>query len=89
MKEDDFPRMHLRIVLEVANGFKLYLQFGTKVMGVARVNGDLAVSRAFGDAQHKTTGGAFESISAKTDEVSLPPYSAILNAQFHLKLWKS
>ena len=26
-------------------------------MGVARVNGDLAVSRAFGDAQHKTTGG--------------------------------
>lgn len=27
-------------------------------MGVARVNGDLAVSRAFGDAQHKTTGGA-------------------------------
>ena len=28
-----------------------------KVMGVARVNGDLAVSRAFGDAQHKTTGG--------------------------------
>ncbi|CAK9055041.1 Protein phosphatase 2C (PP2C) [Durusdinium trenchii] len=28
-----------------------------EVMGVARVNGDLAVSRAFGDAQHKTTGG--------------------------------
>jgi len=27
------------------------------VMGVARVNGDLAVSRAFGDAQHKKTGG--------------------------------
>eukprot|EP00439_Symbiodinium_sp_Y106_P052574 s1439_g7.t1 len=27
------------------------------VMGVARVNGDLAVSRAFGDAQHKQTGG--------------------------------
>ena len=26
-------------------------------MGVARVNGDLAVSRAFGDAQHKQTGG--------------------------------
>ena len=24
---------------------------------MARVNGDLAVSRAFGDAQHKTTGG--------------------------------
>ena len=28
-------------------------------MGVARVNGDLAVSRAFGDAQHKNTGGLF------------------------------
>jgi len=28
-----------------------------KVMGVARVNGDLAVSRAFGDAQYKQTGG--------------------------------
>ncbi|CAJ1442250.1 unnamed protein product [Effrenium voratum] len=27
------------------------------IMGVARVNGDLAVSRAFGDAQHKQTGG--------------------------------
>jgi serine/threonine protein phosphatase PrpC len=27
------------------------------VMGVARVNGDLAVSRAFGDRQHKLTGG--------------------------------
>lgn len=27
------------------------------VMGVARVNGDLAVSRAFGDAQYKLTGG--------------------------------
>jgi len=27
------------------------------VMGVSRVNGDLAVSRAFGDAQHKETGG--------------------------------
>merc|ERR1719436_764449 len=27
------------------------------VMGVARVNGDLAVSRAFGDSQHKHTGG--------------------------------
>jgi len=27
------------------------------VMGVARVNGDLAVSRAFGDAAYKTTGG--------------------------------
>eukprot|EP00931_Biecheleriopsis_adriatica_P083124 TRINITY_DN5665_c0_g1_i2.p1 TRINITY_DN5665_c0_g1~~TRINITY_DN5665_c0_g1_i2.p1 ORF type:complete len:598 (-),score=91.67 TRINITY_DN5665_c0_g1_i2:41-1834(-) len=27
------------------------------VMGVSRVNGDLAVSRAFGDSQHKTTGG--------------------------------
>lgn len=27
------------------------------VQGVARVNGDLAVSRAFGDAQHKETGG--------------------------------
>jgi len=27
------------------------------VMGVARVNGDLAVSRAFGDAQHKEIGG--------------------------------
>lgn len=27
------------------------------VMGVARVNGDLAVSRAFGDAQYKVTGG--------------------------------
>eukprot|EP00931_Biecheleriopsis_adriatica_P083125 TRINITY_DN5665_c0_g2_i1.p1 TRINITY_DN5665_c0_g2~~TRINITY_DN5665_c0_g2_i1.p1 ORF type:complete len:575 (-),score=109.26 TRINITY_DN5665_c0_g2_i1:33-1757(-) len=27
------------------------------VMGVARVNGDLAVSRAFGDSQHKKTGG--------------------------------
>jgi serine/threonine protein phosphatase PrpC len=27
------------------------------VMGVARVNGDLAVSRAFGDGQYKTTGG--------------------------------
>mmetsp|Transcript_81396 Transcript_81396/g.143692 ORF Transcript_81396/g.143692 Transcript_81396/m.143692 type:complete len:530 (-) Transcript_81396:177-1766(-) len=26
-------------------------------MGVARVNGDLAVSRAFGDSQHKMTGG--------------------------------
>ena len=30
---------------------------GMQVMGVARVNGDLAVSRAFGDAQHKNTGG--------------------------------
>jgi len=28
-----------------------------EVMGVARVNGDLAMSRAFGDAQHKQTGG--------------------------------
>jgi len=28
-----------------------------EVMGVARVNGDLAVSRAFGDAQYKQTGG--------------------------------
>jgi len=28
-----------------------------EIMGVARVNGDLAVSRAFGDAQHKETGG--------------------------------
>lgn len=28
-----------------------------EVMGVARVNGDLAVSRAFGDSQHKQTGG--------------------------------
>lgn len=27
------------------------------IMGVARVNGDLAVSRAFGDAPHKQTGG--------------------------------
>jgi len=27
------------------------------VMGVSRVNGDLAVSRAFGDAQHKESGG--------------------------------
>eukprot|EP01062_Namystynia_karyoxenos_P046639 TRINITY_DN34_c3_g1_i1.p1 TRINITY_DN34_c3_g1~~TRINITY_DN34_c3_g1_i1.p1 ORF type:complete len:551 (+),score=151.15 TRINITY_DN34_c3_g1_i1:110-1762(+) len=27
------------------------------VMGVARVNGDLAVSRGFGDADHKKTGG--------------------------------
>mmetsp|Transcript_90826 Transcript_90826/g.161681 ORF Transcript_90826/g.161681 Transcript_90826/m.161681 type:complete len:552 (+) Transcript_90826:52-1707(+) len=27
------------------------------VMGVSRVNGDLAVSRAFGDSQHKITGG--------------------------------
>mmetsp|Transcript_25248 Transcript_25248/g.40425 ORF Transcript_25248/g.40425 Transcript_25248/m.40425 type:complete len:612 (+) Transcript_25248:99-1934(+) len=27
------------------------------VMGVSRVNGDLAVSRAFGDSQHKLTGG--------------------------------
>lgn len=27
------------------------------VMGVSRVNGDLAVSRAFGDAQYKETGG--------------------------------
>lgn len=27
------------------------------IMGVPRVNGDLAVSRAFGDAQHKKTGG--------------------------------
>ena len=35
--------------------FELPMQ--AKVMGVARVNGDLAVSRAFGDAQHKNTGG--------------------------------
>lgn len=28
-----------------------------EVMGVSRVNGDLAVSRAFGDSQHKQTGG--------------------------------
>lgn len=28
-----------------------------EVMGVARVNGDLAVSRAFGDSQHKMSGG--------------------------------
>lgn len=28
-----------------------------EVMGVSRVNGDLAVSRAFGDAQYKETGG--------------------------------
>lgn len=28
-----------------------------EVMGVCRVNGDLAVSRAFGDAQYKETGG--------------------------------
>lgn len=28
-----------------------------KIMGVARVNGDLAVSRAFGDGQYKQTGG--------------------------------
>jgi len=27
------------------------------IMGVPRVNGDLAVSRAFGDSQHKQTGG--------------------------------
>ena len=28
-----------------------------EVQGVARVNGTLAVSRAFGDAEHKKTGG--------------------------------
>ena len=32
-------------------------------MGVARVNGDLAVSRAFGDAQHKNTGGAVQNVT--------------------------
>ena len=29
----------------------------SKVNGVSRVNGDLAVSRAFGDARHKNRGG--------------------------------
>jgi len=40
-----------------------------EVMGVARVNGDLAVSRAFGDAQHKNTGGP----SPKDHPVSCAP----------------
>merc|ERR1719367_2313924 len=31
-----------------------------EVMGVSRVNGDLAVSRAFGDAQYKETGGPLQ-----------------------------
>jgi len=38
---------------------RIYRTGGTveTIMGVARVNGDLAVSRAFGDAPHKKTGG--------------------------------
>mmetsp|Transcript_71858 Transcript_71858/g.131120 ORF Transcript_71858/g.131120 Transcript_71858/m.131120 type:complete len:1260 (+) Transcript_71858:63-3842(+) len=38
---------------------RIYRTGGTveTIMGVARVNGDLAVSRAFGDAPHKQTGG--------------------------------
>merc|ERR1719329_507126 len=38
---------------------RIYRTGGTveNVMGVARVNGDLAVSRAFGDSQYKITGG--------------------------------
>eukprot|EP00440_Ansanella_granifera_P074305 gb/GFBE01080636.1/.p1 GENE.gb/GFBE01080636.1/~~gb/GFBE01080636.1/.p1 ORF type:complete len:719 (+),score=165.11 gb/GFBE01080636.1/:1-2157(+) len=38
---------------------RIYRTGGTveSIMGVARVNGDLAVSRAFGDARHKETGG--------------------------------
>lgn len=43
--------MEVRLTCEILLGFL------AQVMGVARVNGDLAVSRAFGDAQHKTTGG--------------------------------
>jgi len=44
------------------------------VMGVARVNGDLAVSRAFGDAQHKRTGGPAQSehpVSAEPELTTL------------------
>mmetsp|Transcript_99215 Transcript_99215/g.280945 ORF Transcript_99215/g.280945 Transcript_99215/m.280945 type:complete len:557 (-) Transcript_99215:113-1783(-) len=45
-----------------------------EVMGVARVNGDLSVSRAFGDAQYKTTGEPAESdhpVSARPEFTQL------------------
>merc|ERR1719288_205798 len=43
-------------------------------MGVSRVNGDLAVSRAFGDAQYKETGGPAQEdhpVTAAPDLISL------------------
>ena len=57
------------------------------VMGVARVNGDLAVSRAFGDAQHKQTGGPAQDTAssaipvAETDTPSAQIYRRITLSQ--------
>lgn len=45
-----------------------------EVMGVSRVNGDLAVSRAFGDSQHKQTGGP----SQEDHPVSAAPELCVL-----------
>lgn len=56
---------------------RIYRTGGTveTIMGVARVNGDLAVSRAFGDAPHKQTGGPAQ----EDHPVSVDPEFATLS----------